>query len=560
MRVRLVVFEAWNISRFIFVTNKRREIAGASGLITYLDRKWVQDALRGLHAGFEPGWRIEHRPVELLETGAGTAKVLVRDMEEARRLVTLVTGAALRDAPGLEVCGVVSEAFDWSVEGQLHGALQEAAGLLAPVRTSLPGPDARFLRLPVADQCRSTGLPAESLMRQPDGSYEPRSAESSAKWLAYGRQEEGAGLGRLAELAGTEPRALGKVVEHLNDEAEWVGVVYADGNGLGKVFGAFEECVDGGSNRAYADTLRSFSGAMQAAARQAFGAAVGELREAGAALGKGRGPVPVLPLILGGDDMVALCAGQWALPFTEAYLRAFERLAAASEAIAGPLLRQGRVSALSACAGVAVVKPHFPFDASQRLAYALLVEAKQVKAEVDGPCSALSFHVLHDSSGADLDRIRGQMEVADGIRGGGPPREGGGALLTAQPYVVGDARRDAPWVRGRHWDDLLQRASAVAARSEDGDGGQGGDGERRLPASQLHELREALFLGPDVAQARYSNLLPRYGDRGLRTLGDGADSLFWRERRTRDGGPGRRVTGLLDALDADGFLPVGAQR
>ncbi|MGW5200396.1 Cas10/Cmr2 second palm domain-containing protein [Streptomyces spiralis] len=567
MHVHLVMFEAWNISRFISVTNKRREIAGASELITYLDRRWVKDAVAELFDGFDPAWRIEDKPVELLETGAGNAKVLVRDAGLARLLVTRVTSRALRDAPGLEVCGVVSAPFDWSADGLLHEALGLAARQLAPVRTSLPGPDARFLRLPIVDQCRSTGLPAESLMRQPgpEPSYEPRSAESRAKWRAYGKRDDGDGLGRLADLAGTKPEQLGRVVEHLNDHAEWVGVVYADGNGLGKVFGAFDQCVDGGSNRRYADTLRDFSAAMQAAARDAFREAVGALEHAGAGVKGGDGPVPVLPLILGGDDMVALCDGEWALTFAEAYLREFERLTAAPEKIMEPLRRQGEVAALSACAGVAIVKPHFPFAASQDLAYALLREAKQVKKEIEGPCSALSFHVLYDSSGADLHRIRRQITLTElpqrppaqqpdeaAAQTAAQAARDGRTVLCAQPYVVSASQQEAPWARGRHWRDLEQRVAALASR--------GDEGERKLPASQLHELREGLFLGPAVADARLENLLPDYGERGLRQLLGDPGSLFWQEQRRDPGRPGRWVTGLLDAMDAEGFLPVGAER
>ncbi|WP_405526727.1 hypothetical protein OG426_30230 [Streptomyces canus] len=545
VRVRLVSFEAWNITRFMFVTGKRREIAGASELITYLDRRWVRESLRDVFGqSYGAGWRIEECPAELLESGAGTAKVLVRGEDEARRLVTAVTGRALRQAPGLDVCGVVSGDFEWERPGGLHRALGECAEGLTGVRTALPGPDARFLRLPVVDSCRATGLPAAQVLRLPGGSAEARSAESVAKWRAYGRQGQGEGLGRLAELAGTRPRALAEVVEHLNGQAEWVGTVHADGNGLGRVFGSFERCVAGESNRAYADAFRGFSAGLQECTREAFGCAVAELEGLGAALKSG--PVPVLPLVLGGDDMVALCAGEWALPFAEAYLRAFERLTAEREAVAGPLgrLEAGAASpsagvGLSACAGVAVVKPHFPFVDAHRLAYALMREAKQVKEKVPGPCSGLSFHVLYDSTQADLGRLREQCTLADTPA---QAAEDGMTRLVAQPYVVGGQGPDVAWVRGRRWTDLLDRVAALTAR--------GPDGERLLPSSQVHALREALFVGPRVADAQFAVLRGRYGGRGLERVGGDAGSLFWREEPG-----GRWMCGLLDAMDAVGFVP-----
>ncbi|WP_127469657.1 hypothetical protein [Streptomyces sp. B27] len=311
----------------------------------------------------------------MLETGAGTAKVLVQGVEQARALVTHVTSAALRQAPGLEVTGVVGKPFGWDTPGALHAALREAQHALEPVRTSLPGPDARFLRLPVVDECASTGLPAASLSRLYPGERQPRSAESLAKWQAYGKEDEGDGLARLAALAGTEPRALKRVVWHLAEKAEWVGVVYADGNGLGDVFGSLDACVTDPGNRCYADTLRSFSAAVQGAAKAAFADAVDSLRQQGAGLGKeGEGPVPVVPLILAGDDMVAICEGRWALSFTAEYLRAFERHTAGSPQIAGALSRRAQGPGLSACAGVAIVKAHFPFAIAHTLALDLMTE------------------------------------------------------------------------------------------------------------------------------------------------------------------------------------------
>ncbi|MFF3409374.1 hypothetical protein ACFYW8_24840 [Streptomyces sp. NPDC002742] len=550
-------FEAWNITRFMFVTGKRREIAGASELITYLDRVWVRAALEELCGGFVEEWRIEDRPVELLSAGAGAVRVLVREGELARRLVTAVTLSALRQAPGLDVYGVVGEAFDWDADGALHEACVRGGAELGRARMERPSVDARFLRLPVVDECASTGLPAQALVEQPGGGergFEPRSAESRAKWLAYGRTGEGEGLNRLASLAGTTPARLGGVVERLSERAEWVGVVYVDGNGLGRVFQDFAACLPGPGNRLYADALRAFQVGLQACAQEAFAQAVGEVTALGASRSGGRGraggagkgereAAPVLPLILGGDDVIAVCEGAWALPFARAYLAAYERLTGACEAVTGALGNRGGAGWVAASAGVVIVKAHFPFAAAGGLAYGLLREAKQVKREVPGiPCSGLAFHVLYDSSGADLGRIRA------GTQTGGPDgEEGGWAALVAQPYVVSDeVPDDNGWVRGRRWTDLLARVEALRA--------QGEDGERRLPMSQLHDLREGLFAGPGVADARLANLLPRFGERGLGELTGEGCSLFWAEPS------GRRVTGLLDAMAAEPFLPSGGGR
>jgi hypothetical protein len=538
-QAHLVLFEAENITRFIFVTNKRRENAGASELITYLDRKWVQEAASRVFPGFNDGWRIESDPAELLVTGAGSVKILVRDRSRARDLVTAVTLSALRDAPGLDVCGMVSDPFEWSQPGTLAAVSRRLHEEFGDALAGRPGPDHRFQRLPVIDQCATTGLPAVTEIRQQDGGLEPRSLESLRKWEAYGRQDDGDGLQRLAAAAGTQPTALGKVVRFLGERAEWSAVVYADGNGLGDVFRDFGTLTADDHNRSYADELRGFSDQLTRCTRQAFAQATAELRAELPADQLFEGEVPVLPLVLGGDDMIAVCDGGVALSFAARYLRSFEQLTAQAPQIYGPLGRDDRGDRVAGCAGVAIVKPHFPFTSAAGLAYQLMREAKAVKDHVDGPCSAISFEVLYDSTDPDLGRLRAGAVVPE--RDPDQIGRNTAARLTAQPYVVSDGP-DTPgtWAAGRHWDELRRRAAALSK--------YGDDGERALPASQVQGLRDALFISRPVAEARFESLRNRYPDAHAEALAGPAGNLFW-----RDSG-GQMVTGLLDAMNASPFL------
>ena len=162
MRTHLVRFEAWNITQFLFGTNKRREIAGASELVTYLDRRWVHTCLQTLFPSHSSvgQWRIEEHKAELLEAGAGSVLVLVRELDDARRLVTLVTSLALTEAPGLDVVGVISRDFEWENKGALDAMVMSVHRESTSARTGRPGPDTRFQRLRTLAECASTGLPA----------------------------------------------------------------------------------------------------------------------------------------------------------------------------------------------------------------------------------------------------------------------------------------------------------------------------------------------------------------------------------------------------------------
>jgi hypothetical protein len=218
-----------------------------------------------------------------------------------------------------------------------------------------------------------------------------------------------------------------------------------------------------------------------------------------------------VPIVLGGDDMTVVMDGRYAVQFTINFLGKFEELTANDETI-----RAIVGGAVTACAGVAVVKPHFPFFAAYTLAEELIRSAKTYAKGInaDKPSSAFDFHILYDASGTDLECIREALSV-----------DGGVTELVARPYLVRD---DGP----RTVAALTARMNAIQARND--------DNRRAIPNSQLHDLRAALFLGREAAEARLNLIRPRYENELKRLLAD--DAMFW-----KDGDVHR--TALLDAID-----------
>jgi hypothetical protein len=273
-------------------------------------------------------------------------------------------------------------------------------------------------------------------------------------------------------------------------------------------------------NRIYIEKLRAFSLALDECTEKAFCQALAVLRPR-------RNITPIVPLVLGGDDLTVVCDGQQALQFTKKFIDCFEQETREHQHIK-PIMQNG----VTSCAGVAIVKPHFPFFAGYQLAEELLKSAKKLaKKDKDGkdrdtPLSAIDYHILYDASGPDLDRIREELTVDDEK-----------TRLVGRPYLV-RPHDDHPH---RAWSDLERRINAVRARDD--------DDRRRLPNSMLHELREGLFLGRAAADARLRLVLERYRQSGLgELLGDTANggSLFWKDT------DGHR-TALLDAIDTADF-------
>lgn len=537
----LVVVNAAGKQRYIFSSRKRKEIVGASDLIARVNGEWAAEALRDVFSGYRDDWRLRHgHEAELLTAGAGAVTLLVADPAAGRRLVTALTTRALEEAPGLDVCGVVHELSPGGEAGTLAAGLRAARTALAATQEARPGPQARFLRLPLMEECGSSGQPATELSREGPGERpSPRSAASMAKLAHFP-----AALDRLAGDAGSDVPTMRKIVDRLGLEAEWVSIVHADGNGFGRIFrdlgtspgpGSSESGESGSGHRAsgepesaglgdeaYADLLRGLSRAVDRCALTAFRTALRRTADEHPHRTIAGVP-PVLPLVLGGDDLTVLCEGEVALGFTRHYLEAFER-ATADDPDLLPVLRAKGLPNLGAAAGAAIVKRNYPFRFAYDLAEELITKEAKLDRDVG---SALAFAVLLESSAPDLDRIRRSVTVAGS----------GGAAPHRSPYVVGVGCGE-PRTQGRRWADLERRVAVLT-------GTHAASGEALVPRAAVHDLREAVSLGADVARARLGLLRTRYreDEDRLDALTDLCGDLA-----------GQEAAGFLDALAARPFL------
>ncbi|MFF4411569.1 hypothetical protein ACFYY8_03510 [Streptosporangium sp. NPDC001559] len=555
--MHLVMIGTTGLQRYIFASGKRQQIVGASDLIARIEGEWADQALKRVFPGFDrDGWRLGTHDAELLVAGAGGVTVLVRDGAAGKRLVTQMGLLALKSAPMLDVCGVVV-AYE---EGSLAAAIRRARRDLPVVREQRSGRQERFLRLPFVEDCSASGLPAEGLYVEGEG--EPVRSESAVSRAK--REAHPKALSRMSAIAGTGWATMDEIVDRLGVEAEWVAVVHADGNGLGEVFGGLDGLTDGpdespddghsdghgdstgdgpddgpgvaGSplppgerDRRHAERIGALSRGVDGCAKRAFAAA---LRLTARELASGE-PVPVLPLIIGGDDLTVVCEGTVALPFARHYLEQFERMTKEDPLLRPVLARLGR-DGLSAASGVAIVKRNYPFHFAYELAEELTGEAKGVKSW----SSALSFVALFESSAPDLGRIRSSTALS------------GGGGRSASPYLVGVGGGDDR-ASGRRWEDVLEGVAALRRRDP-------ASGEALLPGGLVHELREGMCLGEEVATSRFELARRRFEKDAartgaLRTLAqDGG--LTWTDLE------GRTVTRLLDVLAARPFVPEGPGR
>jgi hypothetical protein len=621
--MNVVLIETSGNQRYVFSTNKLRENVGASELTYQVGTKYVLEAVekhsgrrlwddddtdgRMLRANLldrkkNPAIEDTDAKVEVVVATSGKAILLVKDQSVAEKIVGEVTRVALEKMPGLMVHGAVCQTEDdldrVGVDGglRLHAVIGDAHRKLNKIRYAIPSNEQRFLRLPFVSPCDTSGLPASSVQFfNPAGRNYSLSQVTSAKWNSNKTKGKNPTkrLGRIESVINgaspsiTLPKNLDKLEEVFG--SEWLAVIHADGNGLGQIFLDFQKCAgidsDGSiKGRQYIEDYRSFSLALDACTINAASDALESLQHnyreeqretairQGQELGNIREEIPVVPLVLGGDDLTLFCDGQYALSFTHNFLTNFEKEAQhlsqkdyLTKAKDGQtILIDGKTvyerlkdivpriaskmfgsNCLGICAGVAIIKPHYPFHQAYQLAEQLLRSAKQVKEEIKHthiglsttvPASALDFHILYDSAHSELTEMRGEnMKVV-----------GEETYLFAKPYVVTNENSLSgqganTWLQHRKFGELKRRVRAMHAPAKDD------DTRRALPNGKLHEIRQSLFRGKEAAKAEVGlirNRLKAVREEFDQLLSE--DSIFFMEGN-------KNYTHFLDAIEAVEF-------
>lgn len=115
---------------------------------------------------------------------------------------------------------------------------------------------------------------------------------------------------------------------------------------------------------------------------------------------------PVVPVLVGGDDVTVYTDGRYAIPFAEAYIRHYEDLTKKDSllSVLATVAGAPKKGPLTASAGVAIVGRNFPFHIAYDLAEGLVSRGKKLgKKKGEVPCSTIDFHVLRDATVLDPD-------------------------------------------------------------------------------------------------------------------------------------------------------------
>ena len=417
------VIDTTGIQPYIFGSNRLRENIGASYLVDKATDDWVKVALH--HQFGENAYipsqdgedkRIERDELdaELVYAGGGNAVILFKDLDCATRFTKFLSEKVLREAPGLKIVVAHSQFFDWG--NKLSCIIDDLIKKLEQKKREY-NPSVPLIGLGVTANCISTGLcavdtsdsysvptsyPVSREIVEKLRAVDSKNGEPANKQLKN-KIFDGLELGDyqipydVDDLGRTEGRI------------SYIAIVHADGNSMGA---RFKEYGRNKPDRQYISDIRNLSEKVNEAGITAIRKVAEKVIKSIDSEGKiegqfplkerdGKKYLPFRPIVYGGDDVTFVCDGRFGLTLAALYLKVFE-----AEKNKIP---DGKD--LTACAGIAIVKTHYPFARAYQLSESLCRNAKNfVRDEKEwlggSDFSALDWHIAASGLLGSISDIR----------------------------------------------------------------------------------------------------------------------------------------------------------
>ncbi|WP_375494244.1 hypothetical protein [uncultured Nostoc sp.] len=418
----VTVIDTTGKQNYIFNSNRLRENIGASFLLSQATKEWVKDILEtsfGVPKNYQKDpIDISGFDAEVIYANGGNALIVFKSREIAIKFTRILSKKVLTEASGVNLL-VAHADFDWENEN-LYTIVEDLKKNELEHQKYERIHSAPLLGLSVTASCNSTQLPA---------------VDRSGKYIDYDDDEK-----TDSYLISTETRQKLKSVRKANQELQkifskvvddniyqfpyrsdnlgrsqgessYVAVVHIDGNGMGD---RFKKHGEGKENRHYINAMRNFSESVDTAGIEALkavtetlvdsiksGRVVGKLGEFDLSKGSKSNIfyLPFRPLVYAGDDITFICEGRLGVELAALFLQKFEE----------QKVTDGE--SLTACAGVCVVKAHYPFSRAYQMSEDLCKVAKKfVKLErqkhgVDY-FSAIDWHLAASGLLGSISEIR----------------------------------------------------------------------------------------------------------------------------------------------------------
>ncbi len=438
------------IQQYIFQTNKLKEIAGGSELIERI----CKDLFRDICPGFNDN--------NLQLAAAGQVRYIFDHEIDCRAIVKLFPKQAMELAPGVQLIQAVITMSEDS-QDDFTAKLEDKLLVKKNIQTS----NLNGFGLMGVEASRRTGGTAVEFKEYEE---EKDSIDRSQK----AKLEAAKNYNKLFKKLETNESGSGEFPFDMEDIAldekrNWLAIVHADGNDLGKTIMGLSRRING---NALLGAIKAFSKILDEvtveATKNAYQHVIVEAFKK-----ENLQIIPFRPVVLGGDDLTAIIRGDLAFPFTQKFIEEFERLSEIKLKAFPYKDEEGNpiVSKLSSCAGIAYIKKNFPFHYGIHMAEILCSEAKKdaKSLNLNPTPSCLMFHKVSASYVEDWEAIVKKELTGDGVSFDYGPYylekfENKPTMTELANWVESISKSDAPKAPFRKWLSLMKTDKGKAGQ------------------------------------------------------------------------------------------------
>lgn len=381
------------IQDFIFETNKLKEIVGASEIIEDICTNLFQKITRDFDAN------------NLIVGAAGKIQYLFKNEKDCQDLVYNFPKQVMQIAPDITISQAVVK-IDGELRNDQIQCLENRLKIQRNKRISNHN-----LGLMISERSRKTGKPGidrEGTIVKDNGQIQKEK---------YARHSQGRLYAKILNgnpnwINSKFPTDIQEITQ--GKERSWIAVVHADGNNLGQNIIKMGGDLTGNVKDAFRALSLKLDNATTSAVKKAL--KLINDKELQTEI------IPLRPIVLGGDDVTVIIRGDFALDFTHHFLRFFEEETKSEfvdfeQQFGISYFNQG----LSACAGIAYIKPSYPFHYGVKLAEELCAYAKKIAKRIpeqhELTPSCLNFHKVHSSFIDDYDEIiKQELTTPSGVK------------------------------------------------------------------------------------------------------------------------------------------------
>jgi len=383
----IALYDVTGIQKYIFSTSRLKDIIGASILVGRALSDVMEDIMKGVMKDFGASSQEA-----VIFSGGGNAIVRFPDHKAWKQFNSVFSRKLLLEMPGITFATVYNEAIDDSdsVDKRVSDLFSKMASTKA-----LGGNNCEIGTLPPMAQCGPDNQPVCYISKEQDrrtgedsqlGEY--LSAATAAKrdvWDNWSKRVKGVSRKNIP-ITFDE---IAKKPESIENAERFMAVVHLDGNQMGKMFKDVCEKAE------KFDEISAFSRDIDMAYNKAMQSVLSFIEE--------KSSKRIRLIYADGDDVTYVCHCVYALDSVMEFMKTLQEFRPASV---------GGQQSFSACAGIAYVKPKFPFYRAFEIAKARCRSAKQLAHErlqeqfVDDEDIGcwVDFEVVRGSGGSEISR------------------------------------------------------------------------------------------------------------------------------------------------------------